>query len=157
MKAVRLACARSLRDCESGSALAEIVIVLPMLVLLLIGLIEVGRYGNYTIVTANAARAGVQYGAQNTETAADIAGMQNRALSDGQNISGLSATASNYCECADGSASTCLKTDCPTSHRIIYVQLLTSATVPSLTNSPYLPASLRTMTVQSKAVMRVAQ
>jgi hypothetical protein len=131
--------------------------VLPLLVLLLIGLIEVGRYGNYTIVIGNAARAGVQYGARNTVTAADITGMQNHALSDGQSLTGLTATASNYCECADGSASTCLATDCPASHRIIYVQVLTAATIPSLTNFAYLPASLRTITVQGKAVMRVAQ
>ncbi|MDQ6925709.1 MAG: pilus assembly protein [Candidatus Eremiobacteraeota bacterium] len=148
---------RSLATCDSGSALAEIVIVLPLLVLLLIGLIEVGRYGNYTIVAGNAARAGVQYGAQNTVTAADITGMQTRALSDAQNLSGLTATASNYCECADGSASTCLATDCAASHRIVYVQVLTAATIPSLTNYAYMPASLRTITVRGKAVMRVAQ
>lgn len=148
---------RPLAASDSGSALAEIAIVLPMLVLLLIGLIEVGRYGNYTIVAGNAARSGVQYGAQNLETAADITGMQTRAVSDGQNLSGLTATASNYCECADGSASTCLATDCPTSHRIVYVRVVTAATIPSLTNFSYLPASLRTITVQGSAVMRVAQ
>ena len=79
-----------------------------MLVLLLIGLIEVGRYGNYTIMAGNAARAGVQYGAQNTITAADTTGMKTSADDDAQNVAGLTATASNYCECADGSASTCL-------------------------------------------------
>jgi Flp pilus assembly protein TadG len=154
---VRLIRPRPLATCDSGSALAEIAIVLPLLVLLLIGLMEVGRYGNYTIVAGNAARSGVQYGAQNLETAADITGMQTRALSDGQNLSGLTATASNYCECADGSTSTCLATDCPTSHRIVYVQVLTSATIPSLTNFAYLPAALRTVTVRGQAVMRVAQ
>jgi len=149
--------ARSLSSCESGSALAEIVIVLPLLVILLLALIEVGRFGNYTIMAGNAARAGVQYGAQNTITAADTTGMVNAALADAQNVAGLSATASSYCECADGSTSTCLATDCPTSHRIIYVQVLTTGTVPSLTNYAGLPASLRTITVHGNAVMRVAQ
>jgi Flp pilus assembly protein TadG len=157
MSSTRSARRRSLRESDSGSALAEIVIVLPMLVILLIGLIEVGRYGNYTIAAGNAARAGVQYGAQNTVTADDITGMQTRALSDAQNLTGLTATASNYCECADGSTSTCLATDCAASHRIVYVQVLTTATVPSLTNYAFLPASLRTITVHGKAVMRVAQ
>ncbi len=157
MRTVHSSAPRSLTACDSGSALAEIVIVLPLLVLLLIGLIEVGRYGNYTIVAGNAARAGAQFGAQNTTTAANITGMQNSALSDAQNLSGLTVTASNYCECADGSTSTCLATDCPTSHRIVYVKVLTSASVPSLTNFAGLPASLRTITVQGKAVMRVAQ
>ena len=149
--------ARSLGRADSGSALAEIALVLPLLVLVLLGLIEVGRFGNYTILVGNAARAGVQYGAQNTVTAADVAGMQNSAKSDGQNITGLTATASSFCKCSDGTASTCLATDCPTSHRIIYVQVLTSATVPSLTNSSVLPVPLRSIAVQGKAVMRVAQ
>jgi Flp pilus assembly protein TadG len=148
---------RSLTRSDSGSALAEIALVLPMLVLVLLGLIEVGRFGNYTILVGNAARAGVQYGAQNTVTAADITGMQNSAKSDGQNLTGLNATATTFCKCADGSASTCLATDCPTNHRIIYVQVVTSATVQSLTNSLVLPAPLRSIAVQGKAIMRVAQ
>ncbi|HYW54370.1 MAG TPA: TadE family protein [Dongiaceae bacterium] len=149
--------ARALARRDDGSALAEMALVLPMLVLLIIGLIEVGRFGNYAILVGNAARAGVQYGAQNTVTAADVTGMQNRALQDGQSITGLTATASSYCECADGSASTCQPTDCAASHRIMYVHVQTTATIPSLTHFAYLPASLRTMTVQGNAVMRVAQ
>lgn len=149
--------ARALLNAQEGSSLAEIALILPLLVLLLIGLIEVGRFGNYAIVSGNAARAGVQYGARNTITAADLTGMQNAALDDAQHVSGLSATASNFCECADGSASSCLPTDCAASHRIMFVQVLTTGTLPSLTNFPGLPASLRTITVHGKAVMRVAQ
>ena len=154
---MRSKAARSLARADSGSALAEIALVLPLLVLVLIGLIEVGRFGSYTILVGNAARAGVQYGAQNTVTAFDLTGMQNHAKSDGQNITGLTATASSFCQCSDGTASTCLATDCSTSHRLIFVQVLTSVTVPSLTNSALLPASLRTTTINGKAVMRVAQ
>jgi hypothetical protein len=109
------------------------------------------------IVVGNAARAGVQYGAQNLVTAANITQMQNSALNDAQGVTGMTATASNYCECADGSASTCLPTDCSTSHRIVYVKVITTGTMPSLTNFAGLPASLRTITVQGQAVMRVAQ
>jgi Flp pilus assembly protein TadG len=148
---------RSHSRAESGSAIAEIALILPLLVLVLVGLIEVGRFGNYTILVGNAARAGVQYGAQNTVTAADIAGMRSSALRDGQNLTGLSATPTIFCQCADGSTSTCLETDCSASHRIIYVQVITSATVPSITNSSLLPSPLRTITVQGRAVMRVAQ
>ncbi len=142
---------------ESGSALAEIAVVLPMLVLLLLGLIEVGRFGYYTVLVGNAARAGVQYGAQNTVTAADSAGITNSAKTDGQNITSLTATPTTFCKCADGSASTCQPTDCAANHRILYVQVVTTATVPSITNASYLPASLRSITVSGTAVMRVAQ
>lgn len=142
---------------ENGSALAEMAIIAPLLVLLLIGLMEVGRFGNYTILVGNAARAGVQYGAQNLITADDTAGMQTSATNDGQNITGLSAVASHYCECADGSASQCLATDCPNSHRLVFVKVVATGTMPSLTNFAALPASLRTITVSNTAIMRVAQ
>ena len=142
---------------ESGSALAEIAVVLPMLVLLLIGLIEVGRFGSYLIMTENAARAGAQYGAQNTITADDPNGMKTSAKNDAQNDAGLTANAITFCQCADGSASTCLATDCSSSHRLIFVEVDTTGTWQSLTHFPYLPASLNTITVHGKSVMRVAQ
>jgi Flp pilus assembly protein TadG len=142
---------------DSGSALAEIAVVLPMLVLLLIGLMEVGRFGSYLIMTENAARAGAQYGAQNTITANDPIGMKNSAKSDAQNDAGLSANAITFCQCADGTASTCLATDCSSSHRLIFVEVDTTGTWPSLTNFWYLPASLKSITVHGKSVMRVAQ
>lgn len=148
---------RSAARCESGSALAEMAVVLPMLVLLLIALVEIGRFGSYTIMAGNAARAGVQYGAQNTITADDLAGMQAAAKSDAGNDPGLTATASTFCTCADGSASTCAATDCASSHRLVYVQVVTTGTWRSITSFPGLPASLRNLTVQGKAVMRVAQ
>ena len=157
MMILRSEAKRPLARCESGSALAEIAVVLPMLVLLLLALIEVGRYGYYTILVSNAARAGVQYGAQNTVTAADSAGITTSAKSDGQNITGLSATPTIFCKCSDGGPSTCAATDCPSNHRIIYVQVVTSALVPMVTNSALLPAPLRNVTVSGKAVMRVAQ
>ncbi len=149
--------ARSLAECESGSALAEMAVVLPMLVLLLIALIEVGRFGDYTLRAGNAARAGVQFGAQNTITAMNNAGMQDAATSDAAEGAMFNATASHFCTCADGSTSTCAADDCPNSHRILYVQVLTTGSFPSLTNFPGLPASLRNVTVNGKAVMRVAQ
>ena len=141
---------------ETGSALAELAIVVPMLLLLLIGLMEVGRFGSYAILAGNAARAGVQYGAQNMVTAADNAGMQSRALADAQSMPGLTAAASHSCRCADGSASTCLPTDCSGSHRIVFVQVTTSGTVPSVLHSAYLPAALSSIAVGATATMRVS-
>ena len=154
---MRLEPKHELARSDSGSALAEIAVVLPMLVVLLIGLIEVGRFGGYIIMTANAARAGAQYGAQNTITALDTAGMKTSAKNDAQNDGGLSANAITFCQCADGTGSTCLATDCASSHRLIFVEVDTTGTWQSMTHFPGLPASLRTITVQGKSVMRVAQ
>jgi Flp pilus assembly protein TadG len=139
---------------ENGSAIAEMAIIVPMILILLIGLTEVGRYAQYSILVSGAARAGVQYGAQNLVTAADLSGMRTAALNDGQNAPGLSATATSYCSCADGTASTCLAADCPGSHRLVFVQVDSTGTIQSLLHVPYLPTS---QTVTSRAIMRVAQ
>jgi Flp pilus assembly protein TadG len=145
---------RSILRSDAGTSLLEMALITPLLCLLLIGIIEIGRYAYLSILTANAARAGVAYGAQNLGTAMDITGMQNAALADGQNIPGLTATASYFCQCADGSASTCLATDCAASHRLVYVQVNTAGTFSSIFNYPGIP---QTFNVNGIAVMRVAQ
>ncbi len=145
---------RRLARADSGSAIAELAVIAPLLVLLLIGLIEVGRFAQYSIVVANAARSGAQYGAQNLGTAADLTGMAAAARNDAQNITGLSATAVQFCRCADGTSSTCLPTDCGTSHRLVFVQVDATGTFTSILHFPAVPAS---QTITSRATMRVAQ
>jgi len=142
------------REGERGQAIAELACIAPLVLLILVGLIEAGRFANFSIMVANAARAGVQYGAQNLVTAADTTGMQSAAAADAQNVSGLSTTASYFCKCADGSASSCLPSDCPTNHRITYVQVNATGTFSSLLHL----ASMRpSVTVASSATMRVSQ
>ena len=146
---------RDLHRDEGGAAMVEFAVFFPVFILLLVGLIEIGRFANFSIVVADAARAGVQYGAQNVITAADNAGMTSMALADGQNISGLTVTsATHYCQCSDGSASTCLSSDCSLSHRILWVKVTTQGQFPALLGFPGLPG---TFTVQQTAVRRVAE
>ena len=56
---------------ERGTAVVEFALVAPVFVFLLIGLIETGRFTYFWIVAEHAARSGVQYGAQNLQTASD--------------------------------------------------------------------------------------
>jgi Flp pilus assembly protein TadG len=137
-----------------GQAIAELAVIAPLLILLLIGLVEVGRFADLSIMVGNAARAGVQYGAQNLVTAADTTGMQNAATADAQNVAGITATASSFCKCADGSASTCQPTDCSANHRLTYVTVTTSGTFTSLVHFAKIQPSI---TIGSSATMRVAQ
>jgi len=137
-----------------GQASVELALSLPLLLMMFLMIVETGRAFYIAISVANAARAGVQYGSQNLTTAADKTGMQNAATNDAPNVAGMTATASYYCICSDGTASTCLATDCSGSHRLLYTQVITSA--------PYTPminfmGILPTMSVPGKAVMRVAQ
>jgi Flp pilus assembly protein TadG len=145
---------RALGRADGGSAIAEMAVIAPLIMLLLLGLVEVGRYAQFSIVVGNAARAGVQYGAQNLGTADDTTGMQSAALTDAQNVAGLSATTSQFCRCSDGTSSTCQQSDCATSHRLVYVQVDVTGTFESLLHVPGIPGS---QTITSRAVMRVAQ
>jgi Flp pilus assembly protein TadG len=137
-----------------GQASVELALSLPLLLMMFLVVVETGRAFYIAISVSNAARAGVQYGSQNLSTAADNAGMQSAAANDAPNVAGMTATATHFCICANGTASTCLSTDCPGSHRLIYTQVNTSA--------PYAPlisfmGILPPITVPGKAVMRVVQ
>lgn len=147
--AIRRQCRRA-----AGQAAVELALSLPLLLMLLLVVVETGRAFYIAISVANAARAGVQYGSQSLTTAADHTGMQNAAAADAPNIAGMTTTATHFCKCSDGSASTCLSTDCASSHRLVYTQVDTSAPYTPLIN---FMGILPTMTVPGKAVMRVAQ
>jgi Flp pilus assembly protein TadG len=142
------------RRSARGQASVELALSLPLLLMMFLVVVETGRAFYIAISVANAARAGVQYGSQSLTTAGDSAGMQTAAANDAPNITGLTVTATHFCLCADGTASTCAATDCAGSHRLLYTQVNTSA--------PYTPminfmGILPTMTVPGEAVMRVAQ
>jgi Flp pilus assembly protein TadG len=138
----------------TGQASVEMAFSVPLLIVLLLVAVEAGRICLVATGLSSAARAGVQYGAQNLTTVSDTSGMQNAAKADAPNLTGMTATASYYCECSDGSASTCLATDCASSHRLTYVKVNTSATYTPLVNWPGIPT---TTTLTSQAIMRVNQ
>ena len=155
---------------ERGTSLVEMAMLTPVLILLALGVIEIGRYAQLSIVVANAARAGVQYGAQNLATAADNTGIENAALNDGQQIPGLSvdfpanaytgANGKEYILCGCSSAgytpgATCPPTNCNSpNQQVVYVEVDTKGNFTPLFQYPGLPS---TIVVNGKAQMRVAQ
>jgi Flp pilus assembly protein TadG len=155
MRCARVLIARS--SCE-GTATVEFALVAPLLILLMLGLVEVGRYADYALKVSNAARAGVQYGAQNLANAASTSGIEAAALADAQGVPGLSAVASTYCTCADGSAdSGCVVATCSANHRVVYVRVATIGTLPSIFTYAGLVPALKSITVSGLAIMRVAE
>lgn len=139
-----------------------VALLTPLLLLLLVGTIELGRFTFYSILVASAARAGAQYGAQSLITAADTAGIQTAAQNDGQNNAALTVTPTGYSgsfqEC--GCTGTSLTTSCPAlncsspNHALVYVQVNVSGKFKSIFKYPGLPTSI---TVSSTETMRVAQ
>ena len=133
--------------------MVEFAVVAPILIFLLLGLIDVGRYTYYGILASHAARAGVQYGAQTSLTAVDRGGIQNAALQDAQSLSNFSATTTVLCT-VNAAASSCPANNTssiPTA-LVYYVQVNVTGTFNTLISYPGIP---NRVPVTGTAVMRL--
>ena len=144
---------------ERGQTMLEFALVLPCLMLLSVGIVEIGRAIYNTIEVNNAATAGVEYGAQSSQTGVDTAGMQDAAIADG-NFPGMTATAVYGCTCDTGAGTSCTYPVPPTSSCATFcggqiiqcVQVRTHTSFNAIFHYPGLPASY---TADGHAVMRV--
>jgi Flp pilus assembly protein TadG len=146
---------------ERGQALVETALVLPILIVVLLGGAELARVAFAAIEVANAARAGVAYGAQNTATSADTPGIQNAAVSDvGDMAASLTTTAAVTGTCSNpsvlctGSGSTCTNQDCSDAGDHI-VNVLTVTTTASFDPLIHLPGIPTTYALQGQAIQKV--
>jgi Flp pilus assembly protein TadG len=138
---------------ESGASLVEFAIVAPVLIALLIGMIEVGRYTYIAILAANAARAGVSFGAQSLSNAANLSAMQSAALADAQSFPSMSASPTVFCSTNGSTVAACPSTG-PTPPSYYYVEVTTTGTFNSLFNYPGIPNNIP---ITGQAIMRVIQ
>lgn len=149
----------------SGQSLIEVALMLPFLLLLMIGVIELGRYAYIGILVGNAARAGGDYGIQSLVTSVDTVGINNAAVNDfvsnGQPGSSLTVTSSVSCGCdSAGTVTTvgCTPATNPTAgscaagHWVVVLSVTASGTFNSLFNYPGIPSSIALSRV---AAMRV--
>src|SRR5260221_1966424 len=145
--------------------------VLPLLLILALGVIEVGRYAYIAILVGNAARAGAAYGAQSKQQSNDSTGMQNAAQYDfagssastpnlgrpgatnGLAYSTLTVTSTNSCGCDSAGAITTYGCNVaagnsnsrgfPAGSRwIVFVSVTANGTVNSLFSYPSIPSSI---------------
>jgi len=131
--------------------MVELALATPILVLLLMAGVDMGRLF-YTTITANcAARAGVQYGAQSLITASDDIGMQNAAAQDAQDISGMTVKSQHYCQCQDGTNVQCGDGFCA-GQQIVFVQVDTNLTFKPMTKVPGISSAVA---VNGTAIRRV--
>lgn len=164
------------RRWERGQTLLEFALMLPFLMLLSVGIVDVGRAIYYTIAINNAAAAGVEYGSRDGNTAVDYLNMRKSAQCDANGGSGIggctngilplaNVTAVDGCTCDDGGTGetqTCIQaitnghagcsTDCGSGQRVQCVQVTTTATFEPLFHWIGLPENF---TANGKAVMRV--
>jgi Flp pilus assembly protein TadG len=122
---------------QDGGATVETALCMPVLVLLLAGIVDFGRFSQCRLVVASSAHAGAQYGSQSSITAQDISGMEAAATNDAPNVT---ASAFSYYVCATGSppATTysgqtmaqqrIIQNGCATTHQLLYVVVSTTTT-----------------------------
>lgn len=147
---------------QAGVAMVEFAIALPLLMMLVIGLIETGRFMYFGVLVGNAAHAGAQYGSQNP--ANTTANMQTAAKNDGQNISGLTASATYVCTCWNGTTANpdpptnaaCSTTTCPLAgyHPVSYAQVTATGSFTPMFSYPGFPSSY---SVTRVSTMRISQ
>ncbi len=167
---------------QSGQSFIELALVLPFLLVLAIGVIELGRYAYISILVGNAARAGSAYGAQSLPQASPgnglaiceaasndfqgsvvaCTGFNGSYQSTGPNGT-LNVTISNTCGCDSGGTVTtagCTSDVNPTAgtcaagHWVVMINVNASGTFNSLFNYPGIPTSI---TVSRTSTMRVAE
>jgi Flp pilus assembly protein TadG len=139
---------------ETGSAMVETSLMLPLFVTMLVGAVEFGTIAFAKVEVTNAAKAGAQYGMQSASNAGDVTGIQTAASNDAPDITLGSTAVSHSCICSNGSASTCLSTDCSTSHIETILTVKTQTTISSKIRLPGLPHSY---TLYGQAVQKVMQ
>ena len=159
--------ARQRKTAESGQTLLEFAMMLPFMMLLLLGIAEIGRAAFITITVTNAATAGAEYGSQNAATASDTTGMQTAAVYDADNgtttgiLTLANTVATSGCACDTGSGTSCNQSFLSCSSSTIAsctgqvvecVQVTTHADFSSLFHYPGLP---QTFQANGKAVQRV--
>jgi Flp pilus assembly protein TadG len=129
--------------------------MLPFLLLLLMGVLDFGQLFYLAIEVSDAARAGAQYGYQNSTTQMDTSGMIAAAEDDAVDVSTWGTNVASYgCMCSDGTdqsqiaASTSLCTIPPSSctskgtQLVNYVQVQTQAIYAPVLPLPGLPSTI---------------
>jgi len=160
---------------ESGAALVELAVMMPLFILITFGAFELGRVAHYTIEVENAARAGASFGGENMGNATSTSTVTQAAKNDAPDLSTLTATpgagcvcetldltsntptynpASGTVACSDPIIIACTGASSSVSHQVVsYVTVSTSATVNAVFSVPaILP---RTYTIHGYSAMRI--
>jgi hypothetical protein len=138
----------------SGQTVVELALLLPLLLVLCIGVIEIGRYAYFDILISNAARAGAQYGAQSVIQAGDRNGIETAARNDG--LRGMTVDVSRECACPGGGPGACPTGAPACADQQVYVEVTASDTYDSLFGFRWLPIP-KQMSLSSTVKMRVSQ
>jgi Flp pilus assembly protein TadG len=133
-----------------GIALVEYALATPLLLTILAVGLDYGKAMRTAGAVSAAARAGAAWGSLSPVNAANTNGIQSAAVNSAPDISGLTVTAAQFCECPGGSAVNC--TGSCTGSMLMYVRVNARATVTSFFSYSGLSMG---GTTSAQAVMRV--
>ena len=124
----------------SGSALVELAVVGPLLVLMVLGVADFGRVLYTSIILSHAARAGAQYGAQTNGTTSDSAGIEQAAEEEAADIGSITVSSSRICECTGAGSVSCTATTCA-GYGVprVFVAVTASTTFQTIVPYPLIP------------------
>ena len=97
---------RSLAADRTGNVMIEFALALPVLALLLVGLVDLGRFSLQKSAMLQGAQAGAQYGLISYSDSANI----NATAQTATGLSGVTATNTVFCECVAGTSVSCSTT-----------------------------------------------
>lgn len=129
----------------AGSASVELALIVPILVLLMLGLLDLGRVFYAAITVTSAARAGVGYGSMTPVHSTNQPMMIAAAQADARDVSGFTFAASRSCECytVNPVAVACNASGCPDGSQVrIYVEVTVSGSFTPTVAYPGLPSSI---------------
>jgi Flp pilus assembly protein TadG len=129
-----------LKDAE-GASFVELALVLPLFLLMLVPVVDLGRGFYAAIEVASAAHAGAMYGVENPS---DTDGMIKAAKAGASNLSDITATAVYGCECSDGTSAVAACTSTPncTYNYVTYVDVAVTSPYRTVFGYPGIPSSI---------------
>jgi Flp pilus assembly protein TadG len=152
---------------EAGSAAVEMAVTLPLLILLMLGAIDLGRAFFAADAVSEAVQAGVHYGSRKTNKTdyadptspaalANYTAMQTVATNAAGDVTGFTTTASSFCTCSNAPDTTVTcSAGCTAGNTLrFYVQVQGSNTF--TTSVPY-PGIPHTLAISRTAKMQVVQ
>jgi Flp pilus assembly protein TadG len=124
-----------------GASFVELALVLPLFLIMLIPVVDLGRGFYAAIEVASAAHAGAIYGVENPS---DTDGMIQAAKAGASNLSNVTANATYGCECSDGTSDvvSCTSTPTCTYNYVTYVDVTVTSPYRTVFGYPGLPSSM---------------
>jgi Flp pilus assembly protein TadG len=132
-------------ESNGGQSLAEMALMLPVLVVLLLVALDFSRLYYLAMEVTDAARAGAQFGSANGAAAQNTSGIETVACNSMADLSctpGVNTTALNFCQCAGSSATISCTSPGGCTAVQNFVTVTATATFKTVVSYPGIPSSV---------------